>query len=100
MKSHSHHILVVAAHPDDEVLGAGGTIAHHVAHGEAVYVAILTEGASAQFPGAPEMIALKQSQALKAAEVLGVKDVFFGNFPDQQLDAHPFMQVAGFIEAL
>src|SRR5437016_1041920 len=100
MKSHAHQILVVAAHPDDEVLGVGGTIAKHAARGEAVYVAILTEGASVQFPGEPEMIALKQSHALKAAEVLGVEDVFFGNFPDQQLDAHPFVQIAGFIEEL
>jgi LmbE family N-acetylglucosaminyl deacetylase len=100
MKPHSHNILVVAAHPDDEVLGAGGTIAQHVTRDGAVYVAILAEGASVQFPDAPEMIAVKQSQALKAAEVLGVKDVFFGNFPDQQLDTHPFMQITGFIEEL
>ena len=100
MKSHSPQILVVAAHPDDEVLGAGGTIAQHVTRGEAVYVAILAEGASVQFPDAPEMIAVKQAQALKAAEVLGVKDVFFGNFPDQKLDAYPFVQITGFIEAL
>ena len=100
MKSHAHQILVVAAHPDDEVLGAGGTIAQHVTRGEAVYVAILAEGASMQFPDAPEMIAVKQAHALKAAEVLGVKDVFFGNFPDQKLDASPFIQITGFIEEL
>jgi LmbE family N-acetylglucosaminyl deacetylase len=100
MKSHSHQILVVAAHPDDEVLGAGGTIAKHVTRGEAVYVAVLSEGTSMTFPDKPEMIAVKQSHALKAAEVLGVKDVFFGNFPDQKLDAYPFVQITGFIEEL
>jgi LmbE family N-acetylglucosaminyl deacetylase len=100
MKANVRQVLVIAAHPDDEVLGAGGTIAQHVTRGEAVYVAILAEGASVQFPNEPEMIAVKQSQALKAAEVLGVKDVFFGNFPDQKLDVHPFAQITGFIEEL
>lgn len=98
MEIGSPQVLVVAAHPDDEVLGAGGTIARHAALGDSVYVAILTEGASVQFPGQPEMIELKRTQALKAAQVLGVKEVFFGNFPDQKLDVYPIIEITRFIE--
>jgi len=100
MKAHSRRVLVIAAHPDDEIIGVGGTIARHASVGDSVYVAILTEGASVQFPNEPEKITLKRTQALKAAEVLGVKEVFFGNFPDQKLDACPIIEVTNFIETI
>ena len=100
MKAHSRRVLVIAAHPDDEIIGVGGTIARYASVGDSVYVVILTEGASVQFPGEPEMIELKRTQALKAAEVLGVKEVFFGNFPDQKLDACPIIEVTNFIETI
>jgi len=93
-------ILVVAAHPDDEVIGAGGTIAAHAANGDSVFVAILAEGASVQFPGEAEKVFLKQEQARKAAEVLNVKEVFFGLFPDQRLDTVPILEVNQFVETI
>lgn len=100
MKPNARQVLVVAAHPDDEVLGAGGTIAKHTARGDAVSVIILTEGASVQFPGEPEKIELKKMQARKVARMLGIHEVFFGNFPDQQLDMQPIITVASFIEGV
>jgi LmbE family N-acetylglucosaminyl deacetylase len=42
-------VLVIAAHPDDELLGVGGTIAWHVANGDQVKVAVMCEGISARF---------------------------------------------------
>src|SRR4051812_16061338 len=62
------NILVIAAHPDDEVIGAGGTIAAHAARGDRVFIAILTGGATVQFPGEPDKISLKKQQTHKAAE--------------------------------
>ena len=92
------NILVVAAHPDDEVIGAGGTIAAHAARGDQVFIAILTEGASVQFPGEDDKISLKKRQALDAARMLGAKKVFSGDFPDQRLDATPVLEVNRFVE--
>jgi LmbE family N-acetylglucosaminyl deacetylase len=91
-------VLVIAAHPDDEVIGAGGSIAAHAAAGDEVFIAILTEGASVQFPGDDEMIATKKQQALRAAEILGAREVFSGDFPDQRLDVTPILEVNRFIE--
>lgn len=92
------NILVIAAHPDDEVIGAGGTIAAHAARGDQVFIAILTEGASVQFPGEDDKISLKKRQALDAARMLGAKKVFSGDFPDQRLDATPVLEVNRFVE--
>ena len=91
-------ILVVAAHPDDEVLGAGGTIAKHARNGDEVYVVIVAEGAGIQFPGQPEKSILKSEQARAAAKILGVKEVFEGKFPDQKLDQFPVLEIIQFLE--
>lgn len=94
------NILVVAAHPDDEVIGAGGTIAAHAARGDQVFIAILTEGASVQFPGDGDKMALKKEQAITAAKMLGAQKVFFGEFPDQRLDVTPALEINRFVEGV
>src|ERR1043166_716277 len=94
------NILVIAAHPDDEVIGVGGTIAAHAARGDDVFIAILTEGATVQFPDDPSKVSLKKQQAYKAAELLGARDVFMGEFPDQQLDATPILEGNRFVEGV
>lgn len=93
-------VLVIAAHPDDEVLGAGGTIAKHSLAGDQVSVAIVSEGASVQFPDDPSKARLKSEQAHRAANILGVARVFEGGFPDQKLDQVPVLEVVQFIEGV
>ncbi|HEV7893870.1 MAG TPA: PIG-L deacetylase family protein [Pyrinomonadaceae bacterium] len=93
-------VLVIAAHPDDEVIGAGGTIAAHAAAGDSVYIAILTEGASVQFPGDVGKVALKKRQAEEVAELLGARELFTADFPDQRLDVTPQLEVNRFVEAI
>ncbi|MFL6285134.1 MAG: PIG-L deacetylase family protein, partial [Pyrinomonadaceae bacterium] len=91
-------VLIIAAHPDDEVIGAGGTIAAHAAAGDSVYIAILTEGASVQFPGDVGKVALKKRQAEEVAELLGARELFTADFPDQRLDVTPRLEVNRFVE--
>ena len=82
-------VLAIAAHPDDETLGAGGTIARFSREGHEVWVCILTDGASARH----RHLELQKECAVRACEVLGVTNVTFGEFEDQRLDALPLIDV-------
>ena len=78
-------ILVLAPHPDDEVLGCGGTIARLAAEGAEVFVVIVTKGDDAMFD--PEFIAQGRREALAAHKLLGVRQtLFLEGFPAARLD--------------
>jgi N-acetylglucosamine malate deacetylase 1 len=87
-------ILTVAAHPDDETLGAGGTMARLAAASHEVHVCILTEGVTARH----RHVDLQQECAVRACEILGVSDVVFCGLPDQRLDSLPLLDVITPIE--
>lgn len=96
--------LVVAAHPDDEVLGCGGTVAELCSRGWEVHHLILSEGAASRFPSAFQRTSLKdeicalQQAAYQAAEVLGVQSVSFGGFPDNRMDGIDLLEIVKRIE--
>lgn len=95
-------VLVVAAHPDDEALGCGGTIARHAAAGDEVVVAFIADGVTSRDPAAdhaPE-IARRRDAARAAAAILGVADVHFGDLPDNGLDTVGLLTIAQAVEAL
>ena len=94
-------ILLIAAHPDDEVLGCGGTIAKHVMQGDEVYCLILGEGVTSRYSQREEAeVELKQlkSEAEEAAKILGIKEVFFRDFPDNRFDAVPLLTIVKAVE--
>ncbi len=86
-------VLVIAAHPDDEVLGMGGTIAVHTGRGDAVRVLVVTDGSSTQYPGDAEIRSRKEAEARRAAAELGVDDYVHLDLPDMRLDTLAHVEV-------
>ncbi|MEP6892432.1 MAG: PIG-L deacetylase family protein [Gaiellaceae bacterium] len=91
-------VLVIAAHPDDEVLGMGGTIARHADSGDAVRIVCVTDGSSTQYPGDPEIRVQKEAEARRAAGELGVSDYVHLDLPDMRLDTLPHVEINTVIE--
>lgn len=102
---HSKKVLTVVAHPDDEVLGCGGTIAKHTKQGDEVYCLILGEGMTSRYSQQGEAERrgeLKQlrAQAEQAARILGIKEAFFMDFPDNCFDTVPLLDIVKVVENL
>jgi LmbE family N-acetylglucosaminyl deacetylase len=92
-------VLVFAAHPDDEVLGMGGTIAwHSVVQGDEVRIVCVTDGSSTQYPDDAEKRARKESEATRAAAELGVEDYVHLDLPDMRLDTLAHVEVNRVVE--
>lgn len=84
------NVLVIAAHPDDELLGCGGTVALHARAGDRVTACIVCEGESLRY-GAGGVN--QRSHTQRAAEVLGFAGVTNLGFPDQRLETLPLTEV-------
>lgn len=94
-------VLIIAAHPDDEVLGAGGTIAKYAMQGAEIKLLIVTDGSTSQYREdafLAEKIAQKKRETQTAADVLGIKEVIYGGLPDMKLDVTAHIQVNQVIE--
>jgi LmbE family N-acetylglucosaminyl deacetylase len=91
-------VLVVSAHPDDEILGVGGTVARHVRAGDQVTVVIAADGATSRYAAGAESMLRRCGEA--AAAVLGVEDLRFLGMRDQRLDEGALIDVIQPIEKL
>lgn len=85
--SHFGRVLVVAPHPDDEVLGCGGTMARLVDEGREVVVAIVTTGQPPTFKA--EGVAQVEGELRQAHEIIGIRDCRYLHFPAAALDTVP-----------
>lgn len=83
-------ILVIAAHPDDELLGVGGTIALHTLKGDNVTCVVFAAGNLFHDKDGQKGV---YSQAQNSADVLGVKDFRLLKFPDQRLDQYSLVDL-------
>lgn len=92
-------ILVVAAHPDDEVLGVGASLARHVAEGDIVNILILAQGASSRGDdqGAVDQL---RTAAAAAAAALGAQAPQFGGLPDNKMDELALLDIVKRVEAV
>lgn len=98
-----HRVLVVAAHPDDEVLGCGGTVARKVKNGGEAYTLILGQGIASRYKKANAQKIRDQIEELKksvyaANEIIGVKEVFAHDFPDNKFDTVSLLEIVKVIE--
>src|SRR3954470_1660848 len=98
-------LMAVLAHPDDESLGMGGTLAKYASEGVEVFVVTATHGDGGRFrglrqnepghPGRAALAAIREAELRAAASALGVHAVSVLDYPDQQLDrAEPHEAVA------
>jgi LmbE family N-acetylglucosaminyl deacetylase len=99
----NRRIAVVAAHPDDEVLGCGGTIARHTAEGDQVHVLIVSEGATSR--GATRdrsklrgELSQLAAAARRANQLLGTSNLELLDFPDNRLDGIDLLDVVKAVE--
>jgi LmbE family N-acetylglucosaminyl deacetylase len=93
----SETVLAVVAHPDDEVLGAGGTLARHAAKGDAVHILFLADGVSAR--GDDKAAVERRVKAARlASSALGVHEPQFLGLPDNRLDRLELLDIVQPIE--
>lgn len=101
------NVLAVFAHPDDEVLAAGGCLAAYARAGHAVHIAILGEGLTSRSPDREQFVrdaggqfSELQACAREAGRLLGAAAVRFASLPDNRFDAVDRLDVIKIIEAL
>lgn len=81
------NVLVIAPHPDDEILGVGGTIAKRAIKGDNVYVCVVTKAGEPLFR--EELVEQGRKECREADRLLGVKETFFLDFPAVRLEEVP-----------
>ena len=92
-------VLVVAAHPDDEVLGCGGSIAMHSQCGDRVSIVFMADGEGAREPGTMDrLVSERQQAACRAALHLGAEEPVFLGLPDNRMDSIPLLDVVQLLE--
>lgn len=96
-------VIVIAAHPDDEVLGCGGTIARHCAQGDEVHIVIMAEGLTSRDKARDISIRVDNLAALEecareAGKKLGVASVSMEQFPDNRMDSVDLLDIVKTVE--
>ncbi|MEM3063463.1 MAG: PIG-L family deacetylase [Nitrososphaerota archaeon] len=111
------NVLIIAAHPDDDILGMGGTMLKHSSNGDNVTVMYLATGIAArrqsgyqnstrynfnkkEYEKIKSEIGIIRIQAQKACKILGVKNALFYEFPDNEMDSVPLLRVVKTIESV
>lgn len=92
-------ILVVAAHPDDEVLGCGATLSKMVQKGYEAYTLLLSGGVTSRSARSEsEKLQALKEETKKANDLLGIKKVFTKDFPDNKFDSIPLLDIVKAVE--
>lgn len=95
------NVLVIAAHPDDEILGVGGTVAKLTKEGVNCHLLIVTDGSSSQYRDSDhlhDIIEAKKMETKSCSDLLGFKSIHYGKLPDMKLDKTPHIVINQVIE--
>ncbi|WP_043262833.1 PIG-L deacetylase family protein [Streptomyces sp. CT34] len=95
-------VMAVVAHPDDEVIGPGGTLAKHVRAGDDVHVLILAEGKTsrADDPDPAGSLAASGDETVASMAELGITRWTRLDLRDNQLDSYPLLELAQQVSAV
>ena len=96
LKKFYMNILVISSHPDDEVLGMGGTIYKLANEGHKIYLCVVTDGKC----GSTKQKKIRKESTIKASKFLGIKNTYFFDFPDTKLDITPQIEINKKLENL
>ena len=98
----NNKILVVVAHPDDEIIGVAGTLKRHIDLGDEVRVIILGEGQTSRYSDRKEVpkeiLEDLHNDSYLAAECIGYNKIYFANFPDNRFDEAVLLDIVKYIE--
>lgn len=99
----NNDVLIIAAHPDDEILGCGGAMVKHIENGDDVHVIILAEGmtsrdATRNRDGRSDDLTTLADTAKKANDIIGVTSLYLHDFPDNRMDSLDLLDVVKVIE--
>jgi LmbE family N-acetylglucosaminyl deacetylase len=95
-------ILIISAHPDDDILGVGGTASKLISSGNDVSVLFLGEGVTGRYKekelSSKDEIDSLRNNALEAGKIIGYKEIFFENLPDNRFDNVNLLEIVKTIE--
>ena len=93
-------ILIVAAHPDDEVLGCFATVAKLISEGYEAYTLILSGGKTSRGTTDRHELETLKKEMFEANSYIGIKKVFQADFPDNSFDTVPLLNIVKEIEKI
>lgn len=95
-------VLMIAAHPDDEIMGAGATMAMHVSQNDEVRCIILGEGQTSRYNNrcevSSEVLDRLHNDTIEASKFIGFSKVYFANFPDNRFDRVDLLDIIKYVE--
>jgi LmbE family N-acetylglucosaminyl deacetylase len=91
------NIMVIAAHPDDEILGCGGTL-YKYSKKSKINLVFLSDGETSRKNSTKKKIKNRKKCAIKVGRLLGASNIMFGDFSDNRLDTMPRIEIIQFIE--
>lgn len=94
----TERVLCLVAHPDDETLGCGATLAKHIASGDVVSVVAFADGLASRGGVNRANIELRHGMCRRACKILGTEDVWLHQYADNQMDNVALLDVVQHVE--